>query len=279
LSDDWEHTLKVDGKEMRVPLHQLRRHAQLGLTSTGRLESAKQLKAEAEARLRAMSETPYDAIDEADGYQFTARFDDIEVTKSDMMALKRAAEIHKLAMLRADPKRISEYVQLERERTERLRKARETAGEKRLKVEGEKRARDEWLAKTRPEMASALKTAGMADTERNRQRIAQRMKWAKDNDYQISLIDAAHFAREQEDAEFREYLESRGGTDGQRLIAALGPRYAKLIREAEIKRVEAAPVTQSQKREPTIAKIIKDARKDATAMAQGRKPIEFSRPR
>lgn len=282
LSDDYEHTLKVDKEERRMPLHQVKRWAQLGITGGQRMEQANKLKAEYEERMRSVAEDTYAALDEADGYNFQGEFDGIAITKSDSIALKRVAELYQLKQLREqgqqDPMAISRYMKLERERNDRLRAAKEAASIKTRERQDADRRQADVRARMEPEVVGALKAAGLRDNDRNRGRMAARMKWARNSGYEISLIDAAQFAREEWENEVRGDFD---GVDGNRLSAILGPKLLKLVREAEIKKLEAVPGSQPQQQKtgsqnrPTDLDAV---RKAATAAARGTKAIRFSIP-
>lgn len=279
LSDDYEEVLKVNKEERRVPRHHMRRLAQLGWSANDRFEQAKQIERAYEARQKAFADDPYSALDEADEYKFSNSVDGLQVTRSEEIALQKAIQFYRLKALRdsEDPMHRSEYVRLERERLERLNASRQSVAEKQRV--GKERAREMELAKPRieAELKVAFKSAGIPDNDANRSRIAAKMRHARESGYDMTLTDAAHFAREEHVKDIRKAFD---GLSGPQALALLGP-VAKMIREAEVKAVQAAPAAANggdgKPRDPSMKQIQKTALKSATETARGVKVISFSK--
>lgn len=234
LSDDYEEDYEIDGKTQRLPRHVARKYVQLGGTAYERMDQAKKITQAARAREEAALKDPLGWLDESMGHEFAEEtIAGMQITKADLMAIRRAEQVRQLAELRAsDP---DKYVAALRERDEKIRGIREGMAKRKADADAQAQRRKDFAARIRPEIQEALKAAKMDLSDANVQRVFGHLQKAASHGHKLSMGDAAALARQDFVNDTRKALALY---DGPQLLALLGGDLAKKIREAEVKRVE-----------------------------------------
>ncbi len=280
LSDDWEDEYVIDGQKVSLPRHQAKRNIQLAETSYRRMEDTAKTRKELEERAKRAAENPLEFLDEADGYKFTERYDELDLTRSERLSLERAAEFYELQKLRRENP--SEYMRRERARNQRMLDAQAKSQTKQREAAEKQAAAKRFQAEMEPQVDAALKGVRLRLTPENRQRVAQHMNRAQRTGVKMSLADAAQHARQDYVNSLRQDLSEH---DGATLEALLGAELSKRLREAQIRKVQGDPVpppaareTPSRNGAPMSRQAQARAVQAATQEARGLKPIAFSRP-
>lgn len=238
------YEIVVDGESQQVPLDELLKGYQLKSASNKRFQEASQIKKQVEERAQQLEEfknklleNPYDALVNA-GLPFEAIRKHYEDVMYQMLQLDQMSPEEKAALQekREAEKLRSEYEQLKKQLEEKTKQEEEVRFQQEVERETQ-----EYVTK----ISEAAKNVGLPETPEVLQGVADIMRLALENGYNIPVEDAVAQYKEETTSSLKNLL---GGLNEDALLALIGEDRMKNIRKKDIETITNPGLP---KREPT----------------------------
>ena len=230
--------LKVDGKDMEVPIDQLVKDYNLKQASMKRFEEAAQQRKQAETLIQQLFEDPESFLDHP-------KFKEKGLTKRQIAEQILRKEIEREMLSPEELKQRETETELETLRRE---KAEREAEQKKQEFERHKQAAEQ---KYSSKFQEALEGAKLPKTPFTVKRLAEYQRQALRAGYDLTASELGELVAEEVRGEVKELT---GHLDAETLISIFGDDIAKKIREYDLKKIETPSVPPTSRGDYPVKK-------------------------